>query len=263
VSTQLILTERTNNILTLRLNRPDRLNALNVELGEALASALLHVREDTTIRVIVLTGSGRGFCAGGDVALLRDARSREAHHELEALVRTGKKICMAIADLPKPVLGAINGPTAGGGANLALACDFRIASTTAAFGESFAKLGLYPDFGGTFFLPRLIGPARAAELFYTADMIDAAEAHRLGIYNHLVAPENFAAETAKLAARLAAAPPFAVERVKQRLFTDHRAELEKALDEEIKRQVECFKSHDCAEGLAAFHEKRAPNFSGK
>src|ERR1700683_2430409 len=194
-------------------------------LARALAAGLLKAREDESVRAVVITGAGRGFCAGGDVSLLHDARTHEAHHELEALVRTGKKICLAIADMLKPVLGSINGPAAGGGANLALACDFRIASTGAAFGESFARLGLYPDFGGTYFLPRLIGPARAAELFYTAEMIDAAEAQRLGIYNHIFAPENLAAETQKMAERLAAAPPIAGGRGEERVFTNYRAGL--------------------------------------
>jgi 2-(1,2-epoxy-1,2-dihydrophenyl)acetyl-CoA isomerase len=265
LSTEPILEERPSqsSILTLRLNRPDRLNALNVELGEGLAAALIRAAGDDSVRAIVITGAGRGFCAGGDVSLLRDARSREAHHELEALVRTGKKIALTIADMPKPVLGSINGPAAGGGANLALACDLRIASSTASFGQSFSKLGLYPDFGGTFFLERLVGPAKAAELFFTGDMIDASEAARLGIYNRVVAPEQLVEETQKVAQKLAAAPPMTVARVKDRLFKSHRAALEKVLDEEIRRQVECFKSTDCLEGLVAFHEKRPPNFSGK
>ncbi|MFZ0910743.1 MAG: enoyl-CoA hydratase-related protein [Candidatus Acidiferrales bacterium] len=263
VGANVLLEEREGDVLTLRLNRPERLNALNVELGEALVRALKRAADDESIRAVVLTGTGRAFCAGGDLGVLRDARARNAGHELESLVRSGKEISLLLAAIPKPVLGSINGPAAGGGANLALGCDFRIASDQATFGESFAILGLYPDFGGTYFLPRLVGPARAAELFYSGEMIPAGEALRLGIYNRVVPVEQLAAETHSLAARLAAAPPMAARFVKDRLFGADRAALERALDEEIKRQVECFMSEDCAEGLTAFAEKRRPVFRGK
>ena len=262
-SSNVLVEEREGSVLTLRLNRPERLNALNIELGEALVSALRHAADDSSVRAIVLTGAGRAFCAGGDLGLLRDARVRNASHELESLVRSGKEISLLLATIPKPVLGSINGPAAGGGANLALGCDFRIASDQASFGESFANIGLYPDFGGTYFLPRLVGPARAAQLFYTGDMISAGEALRLGIYNRVVPAEQLAAETQSLAARLAAAPPMAARFVKDRLFDSDRVALERALDQEIERQVECFMSEDCAEGLTAFFEKRRPEFRGK
>ena len=259
VNANVLIEEREGGVLTLRLNRPDRLNALNVELGEALVNALRHAADDNAMRAIVLTGSGRAFCAGGDLGVLRDVRARNAGHELESLVRSGKEISLLLATIPKPVLGSING----GGANLALGCDFRVASDQASFGESFANLGLYPDFGGTYFLPRLVGPARAAELFYTGEMISASEALRLGIYNRIVPADRLADETRSLAARLAAAPPIAARFVKDRLFGNDRVALERALDQEIERQVECFMSEDCAEGLTAFIEKRLPVFRGK
>lgn len=262
-SENLILEERDGSVLTIRLNRPDRLNALNVELGAALAASLRRAGDDATVRAVVLTGAGRAFCGGGDVGVLRDARTRNASNELAALVSSGKDIVLTLATMPKPVLASVNGPAAGGGANLAIACDFRIASEQANFGQSFAKLGLYPDFGGTFYLPRLVGPARAAELFYSGEMISAAECLRLGIYNRVVPADQLVAETKTAAAALAAGPPIAARFVKERLFGSNRAELEKALDEEIRRQVECFNSEDCAEGLASFFEKRRPQFSGK
>jgi 2-(1,2-epoxy-1,2-dihydrophenyl)acetyl-CoA isomerase len=258
-----LLEERYHSVLTLRLNRPDRLNALNVELGEALANALARAADDASILAVVLTGAGRAFCSGGDLAVLRDARMRNAPNELESLVRSGKEISLLLATMPKPVVASINGPAAGGGANLALGCDFRIASDYASFGESFAKLGLYPDFGGTYFLPRLVGPAIAAELFYTAEMISAAEAHRIGIYNRVVPADKLVEETRTLAANLAAAAPLPAGFVKERLFACDRAALERALDQEIERQVICFSSEDCAEGLNAFFEKRRPIFRGK
>ena len=263
LSANVLIEEREGGVLTLRLNRPERLNALNVELGEALVNALRHAADENGVRAIVVTGSGRAFCAGGDLAVLRDARARNAGHELESLVRSGKEISLLLATIPKPVLGSINGPAAGGGANLALGCDFRIASDQASFGESFANLGLYPDFGGTYFLPRLVGPARAAELFYTGEMISASEALRLGIYNRVVPADRLTDETRSLAVRLAAAPPIAARFVKDRLFGTDRVALERVLDQEIERQVECFMSEDCAEGLTAFVEKRLPVFRGK
>lgn len=263
VGTAVVLEERDGAVLTIRLNRPDRLNALNIELGTALTQSLRCASEDATVRAVVLTGAGRAFCAGGDLGLLRDVRMRNAPKELEALVRSGKDIAMIAATMPKPLLGSINGAAAGGGANLALAADFRIAAENADFGEGFAKLGLYPDFGGTYFLPRLVGPARAAELFYFGNMIPAAEAHRLGIYNRVVPADKLAEETMAMAQRLAEAPPIAARFVKKRLFGSDLAELERALDEEIQRQVECFMSADCAEGLTAFFEKRRPQFRGK
>jgi 2-(1,2-epoxy-1,2-dihydrophenyl)acetyl-CoA isomerase len=258
-----ILEERSGAILTVRLNRPDRLNALNVELATALAAALRRASEDASVRCVVLTGAGRAFCGGGDIGVLRDARKRNASHELAALVSAGKEIVLLLVTMAKPVLASVNGPAAGGGSNLALACDLRIAAEQASFGQSFSKLGLYPDFGGTFFLPRLVGPARAAELFYSGEMISADECLRLGIYNRVVPFEQLAAETHSAAATLACGPPIAARFVKARLFGSNRAELEKLLDEEIQRQIECFNSEDCAEGLAAFFEKRRPHFHGK
>jgi 2-(1,2-epoxy-1,2-dihydrophenyl)acetyl-CoA isomerase len=183
VAEALVLEEHDGAVLTLRLNRPERLNALNVELGRALVEGLNRAAADGSARVIILTGAGRGFCAGGDLAVLRDARSRNAGHELEGLLRAGKEIAMAICTMPQPVIAAVNGPAAGAGMNLALACDLRIASEQATFGETFTRVGLFPDFGGTYFLPRIVGAAKAAELFYTAEMISATEAERLGIVN--------------------------------------------------------------------------------
>lgn len=263
VITGVLIEEIYDGVLTLRLNRPDRLNALNIELGSTLVNALRRASDDSSVRAIVLTGAGRAFCSGGDLALLRDARMRNAGHELESLVRAGKEIALLIASMPKPVLGCINGPAAGGGANLALCCDSRIASDTATFGESFAKVGLYPDFGGTYHLPRLVGPALAAELFYLGEMITPERAHRIGIYNRVVAFDRLADETRTLAAYLAAGPPIVSRFVKHRLYGCDRTALEAALDQEIERQIQCFASEDCAEGLAAFFEKRPPRFRGK
>jgi 2-(1,2-epoxy-1,2-dihydrophenyl)acetyl-CoA isomerase len=257
-----VLEERAGAVLTLRLNRPEKLNAINAEMAQRLVKALIRAADDQTVRAIVLTGAGRAFSAGGDLALLRDARMRHATRELEGLVLAGKEICLAIATMPKLVIAAVNGPAAGGGMSLALACDMRIASDQATFGQSFAQVGLYPDFGATYFLPRLVGFSRACELFYTAEMLTAAEAQRIGIVCNMYPADQFEGETRKLAEQIAAGPPLAYRDVKRMMIGEMRRELEKALDEEIRLQIHCFLSEDCAEGLSAFFEKRKPNFIG-
>jgi 2-(1,2-epoxy-1,2-dihydrophenyl)acetyl-CoA isomerase len=156
----------------------------------------------------------------------------------------------------------VNGPAAGGGMSIALACDLRIASEPAIFTQAFGQLGLYPDFGATFFLPRLVGLSRASELFYTAERLSAEEARRIGIVASVFSKEMFEEEARKLAERVAAGPPLAFRDVKRTMVGDAHQELEQAIDEENRLQLHCFLSEDCAEGLAAFFEKRAPNFRG-
>jgi 2-(1,2-epoxy-1,2-dihydrophenyl)acetyl-CoA isomerase len=257
-----VLEERKGNVAVIRLNRPDKLNALNIELGRGLVHALLHASQDNSVRAVVLTGAGRGFCAGGDLELIRDLRKRNASDELKVLLEAGKEMCLAIATMTKPVIAAVNGPAAGGGMNLALAADMRIASDQASFAESFAKVGLYPDFGGTYFLPRIVGPALSAELFYTAETLSAEDALRLGIVNRVFPADKFEEETQKIVDVLAGAPTVALRDVKRTIVGDDRKNLETKLDEEIRLQIHCFQSEDCLEGLNAFFEKRKPNFKG-
>jgi 2-(1,2-epoxy-1,2-dihydrophenyl)acetyl-CoA isomerase len=259
---QVVLEERRGNVAVIRLNRPDKLNALNIELGRGLVHALLRASQDNSVRAVVLTGAGRGFCAGGDLELIRDLRKRNASDELKVLLETGKEMCLAIATMTKLVIAAVNGPAAGGGMNLALAADMRIASDQASFAESFAKVGLYPDFGGTYFLPRIVGPALSAELFYTAETLSAEDALRLGIVNRVFPADKFEEETAKIVDVLAGAPTVALRDVKRTIVGDDRKNLESKLDEEIRLQIHCFQSEDCLEGLNAFFEKRKPNFKG-
>jgi 2-(1,2-epoxy-1,2-dihydrophenyl)acetyl-CoA isomerase len=258
-----VVETRDGAVLTLTLNRPNRLNALDTELATGLVEGLKRASEDATVRAIVVTGAGRGFCSGGDLAILRDARNRNAAEELQGILHAGSEIVLTMGLMPKPVIAAVNGPAAGAGMNLALACDIRIASERASFAQSFARVGLVPDFGGTWLLPRLVGPGRAAELFMTADTLNAEEAQRMGIVDHVVTHDSLAQEAAAMAARLAAAPPLVVRAIKQMLNGSHIEEIRKALRNEERFQEECFLSEDCAEGLNAFFEKRAPNFSGK
>ncbi len=259
---QVVLEERKGNVAVIRLNRPDKLNALNIELGRGLVHALLHASQDNSVRAVVITGAGRAFCAGGDLEFIRDLRKRNASDELKTLLEAGKEICLAIATMTRPVIAAVNGPAAGGGMNLALAADMRIASDQASFAESFAKVGLYPDFGGTYFLPRIVGPALAAELFYTAETLSAEDALRLGIVNRVFPADKFEEETQKIVDVLAGAPTVALRDVKRTIIADDRKNLETKLDEEIRLQIHCFQSEDCLEGLNAFFEKRKPNFKG-
>jgi 2-(1,2-epoxy-1,2-dihydrophenyl)acetyl-CoA isomerase len=261
-TTPVLIEEHAGAVATLRLNRPEKLNALNVELGRALVHALLRTGQDPSVRAIVITGAGRGFCAGGDLSFLRDVRMRRGDRELETLLVAGKELCLAIASMPKPVIAAVNGAAAGGGMNIALAADIRIASDQARFCESFAQVGLYPDFGGTFFLPRIVGAARAGELFYTAEMLSAEDALRLGIVSHIYPAAEFEEATRKFAEQLASGPPIALRDAKHTLIGESRKTLESMLDEEIRLQMHCFQSEDCLEGLNAFFEKRKPNFRG-
>jgi 2-(1,2-epoxy-1,2-dihydrophenyl)acetyl-CoA isomerase len=257
-----VLEERSGPVVTLRLNRPEKLNALDVETCRSLVHCLLRAAEDKSVRAIVLTGAGRGFCAGGDLDRIREARNRRAVGELQAMLIAGKEICLAIATMPKLVIAAVNGPAAGAGMSLALACDLRIASEQATFSQSFAQVGLYPDFGATFFLPRLVGLSRASELFYTAERLSAQEALRIGMLYAVFPAEQFEEEAAKLGQSLAAGPPIVYRDAKRTMIGEHHKELEDALDEEIRLQIHCFLTEDCAEGLAAFFEKRKPHFCG-
>lgn len=259
---QLVLEERSGAVLTLRLNRPEKLNALNPELGRALVQSLLRAGDDKSVRAVVVTGAGRGFCAGGDIDYIRDARARRSVHDFQALLAVGKEICLAIALMPKLVIAAVNGPAAGGGMSLALACDLRIASDQAMFKQAFAQLGLYPDLGATFFLPRLVGLSRASEFFYTSETLSASEACRIGIVCRVHPHDQFEEETRKLGEQMADGPPLAYRDVKRTMISDSHAQLEATIDEENRLQIHCFLSEDCAEGLAAFKEKRPPKFRG-
>lgn len=258
-----ILEARHEGIATLVMNRPDRLNALNTELASALNDALGRIAEDESVRVVVITGAGRAFCAGGDLGLIGKGRQTGATQELEPLLRAGMQAVLKIRVMPQPVIAAVNGAAAGAGMNIALAADIRIAAEEAAFGQNFAKVGLFPDFGGTYFLPQLVGPAKAAELFYTGDMIDAKTALSLGIVNQVVPAAQLEAEVKGLAEKIAQGPPVAIRAVKRTLFGSEKNKLAEALEHEVQEQIRCYLSEDCSEGIRAFFEKRRPNFQGK
>jgi len=245
------------------MNRPDRLNALNNELAMAVNDALSRIAEDQSVGVVVITGAGRAFCAGGDLGALGKGRQTGATHELEPLLRAGMQMVLKMRTMPQPVIAAVNGAAAGAGMNIALAADIRIAAEEATFGENFAKVGLFPDYGGTYFLPQLAGPAKAAELFYTGDMIDAKTALALGLVNQVVPAALLEEEVKKLAQKIAQGPLLAIRAVKKALFASQEKELSRALDNEVREQIRCYLSEDCNEGIRAFFEKRRPKFQGK
>jgi len=179
------------------------------------------------------------------------------------LLRAGMQAVLTMRIMPQPVIAAVNGAAAGAGMNIALAADIRIAAEEATFGQNFAKVGLFPDYGGTFFLPQLVGPSKAAELFYTGDMIDAKTALRLGIVNHVVPAAQLEGEAKTLAQQIAQGPPLAIRAVKRTLFASENQKLAAALEHEVQEQMLCYLSEDCSEGIRAFFEKRPPQFRGK
>jgi len=249
-------------VATLALNRPEKLNAIDDGMREGLTSALASVQRDASIRAVVITGAGRGFCAGGDIQKMLELKKGHQSVTFRGYLESGHDLVRKIRQLPKPVLASVNGPAAGAGMNLALACDLRIASDQATFSQAFVRIGLHPDWGGTFFLPRLVGIGRAMEMFALAEPISAAEATRLGLVNSVVPHDHLAAKTRILALRLAEAPPLPLALLKQALYERLETQLDLMMDFEVDAQMKCFESADFAEGLQAFLEKRKPNFKG-
>lgn len=257
-----LLISENEGILTITLNRPEKLNAFIGHMRRDLAEALEHAGSDRGVRVVVITGAGRAFCAGGDVAFMAELMKRRDSEEFSRILGAGRRVILAIRQMTKPVIASINGPASGAGCNLAFACDLRIASSAATFSQSFAKVGLHPDWGGTYFLPRLVTPNKACEMFFLGDSIDATEAGRLGIVNQVVAPEELEAVTLQLAERLRGSPPIALAAAKHAVYMSQTAELEEMLRYETEAQLRCFESDDGHEGVHAFLERREPKFTG-
>jgi len=246
--------------LTLTLNRPDALNSFTVEMKEALLAALKDAARDRGVRALLLTGAGRAFSAGQD---LKERQGPEAA-DLGTELRTRyNPIILAMRRLEKPIVGAINGVAAGAGCSVALACDIRLASDRASFMQAFGRVGLVPDTGSSWFLPRQIGYARAAEMVFTADPIDAPTAERIGLVNRVVAGDRLQEEAMALATRLAEAAPLALALAKRGLNRALDTGLEEALEFEAQLQAIAGRSADHAEGVAAFIEKRPPRFRGE
>jgi len=260
---QHILFESQGGSARLTLNRPDRLNSFNDAMHAELRDALDRVRADASVRVLLLTGAGRGFCAGQDLSDRAVAPGGTPVDLGDSVERNYKPLVLGLRALPLPVVCAVNGVAAGAGANLALACDIVIAAKSASFIQAFCKLGLVPDAGGTYFLPRLVGTARAMGLALLGDRISAEQAAQWGLIWQCVDDAELPAVVDKLLAHLAQAPTRGLARTKQALYASPQQSLEAQLDLERDLMRELGASADYREGVAAFLGKRAPRFTGR
>jgi 2-(1,2-epoxy-1,2-dihydrophenyl)acetyl-CoA isomerase len=258
-----ILFDITDGVATLTLNRPDKLNSFTQAMHEEVRHALHKVGADKSVRVFVLTGAGRGFCAGQDLSdrsVEPGARPVDLGDSVE---KNYAPLVLALRALPMPVICAVNGVAAGAGANIALACDIVLAAKSASFVEVFCKLGLIPDTGGTYFLPRLIGNARAMGLAMLGEKLSAEKAEAWGLIWKAVPDENLVAETQAMARHFASAPTKGLAFTKQALYASPHNTLQQQLTLECGMMSELGRSDDYREGVAAFMEKRAPQFKGK
>jgi 2-(1,2-epoxy-1,2-dihydrophenyl)acetyl-CoA isomerase len=245
------------------LNRPESLNALNTEVGQEFQAAVGEVQQRGA-RAVVLTGAGRAFCAGGDLREMQKIAEREGKVEafFDEPLRMLNECIMLIRRMPLPFIAAVNGAASGGGCNLALACDLVIAGAGARFNQAFIKLGLVPDCGGTFILPRLVGWKRAAELMMTGDVLSAEQAMAMGMINAVVPDDELLARALAMAEKLAQAPTAAIGRIKQLLEASATNDYAGQLDREREAQIESGQTRDFREGVTAFLEKRPAKFVG-
>ncbi len=255
-----VLLNKENGVAFVTLNRPETYNSFNKDMAFALRDALDDCAADDNVRCVYLTGAGKGFCSGQDLA----EATNPTPEDFERLVREHYNAnILRIRNMPKPVIAAVNGVAAGAGANLALACDIVVATAGASFIQAFSKIGLIPDSGGTFFLPRLVGMQRAAALMMTAEKVMAPEAVAMGMIFKSYSPEEFETESKKMAFNLAQMPTKGLGLTKKLLNVSFENSLESQLEQEKQHQMSAGDSHDFKEGVQAFLEKRKPVFTGK
>ena len=254
-----------DGVAVLTLNRPDRLNAMSRPMLDALLEALPRLAEDPEIGVVVLTGAGRGFCAGGDVKAMAEGNELGGHtmEERAQALRSRMETSRWLHEMPKPTIAMMRGPAAGAGLSLAMACDMRIASDTIRLGTAFARVGYSGDFGGSYYLTQLVGTAKARELYFTADLLDAQQALGLGLVNRVVADARLEEETMALASRLARGPRVAYRYMKRNMNAAETASLKDMLDLEAWHHTRTGMTEDHREAARAFVEKREPQFKGR
>jgi len=263
MSEQVILTEVRDRVATLTLHRPEKLNAVNAQLLVEAADVLKTWSRDPGIGAIVVTGSGRAFCAGGDVSMMaREDSTSTLEQKIDGL-RDMQEISWLLYSSPKITIASVNGFAMGAGLGIALACDLRIASNAAKFGTAYAKVGYGGDFGITWLLTHYAGAPKAKELFFLADPIDAVEAHRIGLVNRVVEPDALAGETAAVARRIAEGPLTSYRYMKQNVNLAATVDFRTLLDREPETHLRCGETDDHREGVRAFLEKRTPKFMGR
>jgi 2-(1,2-epoxy-1,2-dihydrophenyl)acetyl-CoA isomerase len=260
-----LLEQVKDGVAVLTLNRPDRLNAMSRPMLDALLEALPRLAEDPEIGVVVLTGAGRGFCAGGDVKAMAEGTELggQTMEEKAQALRSRMETSRWLHEMPKPTIAMMRGPAAGAGLSLAMACDMRIASDTIRLGTAFARVGYSGDFGGSYYLTQLVGTAKARELYFTADLLDAQQALGLGLVNRVVADARLEEETMALALRLARGPRVAYRYMKRNMNAAESASLKEMLDLEAWHHTRTGMTEDHREAARAFVEKREPQFKGR
>jgi 2-(1,2-epoxy-1,2-dihydrophenyl)acetyl-CoA isomerase len=254
-----------NGVVLLTLNRPQSLNAMSPGMLESMLEALPRLADDSTVGVVVLTGAGRGFCAGGDVKAMAEGREFEGDtmEENASALRAQMEVSRWLHEMPKPTVAMVRGAAAGAGLSLAMACDMRIAGDSARFAPAFARVGYSGDFGGSWFLTQLVGTAKARELYYTAEILNAEQALALGLVNRLVPDSRLEEETMTLARRLAAGPRVALRYMKRNMNAAEAGSLKDLLDLEAWHHTRCGMTEDHREAARAFVDKREPVFRGR
>src|SRR6516225_5086079 len=260
---QHLLEAVSDGVATLTLNRPEWLNALSASIMEGLLEALPRLARDSVVGAIVLTGAGRAFCAGGDVKSMAEGRAERSMEDAVIHLRGRMEVSRLLHEIPKPTIAMVNGPAAGAGLSLALACDLSIAAQSARLVTAFANIGFSGDFGGSYFLSKLVGSGKARELYYLAEPLDAAQALALGVVNRVVADADLPASAIQLAQKLARGPRIALALMKQNFNAAETGTLAQLLDLEARGQIETGRTDDHKEAARAFVEKRAPIFAGR
>lgn len=266
---QTIILEKKENVAVMTLNRPERLNAISPQMVQEMVSALDDVDEDAETRVLVITGSGRGFCSGADVGEMtgrtqRDADAARRAEELrQGLIHSAGRVIPKLQKMQKPTIAMVNGVAVGAGFDLALACDLRVGSENTRFMNAFIRIGLFPGWGGTWLYPRVMGLGKALEYLFTGDFMEAKEAERLGVLNRLVPADELEKETMALAHKIANGPPIAMRLTKLQVYRGLEMDLETALQMAAACETITLSSEDHKEGVTAFREKRQALFEGR